>query len=261
MRGKHMIRLIASDIDGTLLQNGAEEVTEEVFAQIRRLKEKGILFAAASGRQYSSLRRLFAPVADDILFVCENGAIIYKDDQILTKLPMPEAETRKLILQIIDTPDCEVLISGANISYLLPKECTYVDRIRNVNKNNVAVVKSLDEIPEEILKVASFCKKGSAAYDKSMGDPWRNIFHVALAGEQWLDFTTANKGSGMEALLEVLGITAKEVMAFGDNFNDLSMLELVGYPYIIENCALDKAGYQNERFCHTPTVEAVLKTL
>ena len=256
-----MIKLIASDIDGTLLQHGAQAVNEEVFTQIKRLKEKGILFVAASGRQYNSLRNLFAPVADDILFLCENGGIIYKDEEVLTKLPMPDAKTKELIRVILDTPDCEVLISGANTSYVLPKRYEFVDRIRNVNKNNVTIIESLDEIPEEILKVASFCYQGSAGYDKPMGDPWRGTFNVALAGEEWLDFTTANKGSGMKALLEVLGIEAKEVMAFGDNFNDLSMLEMAGHPYVIENCALDQAGYRNEKFCHTPTVEAVLKTL
>ena len=70
-----MIRLIASDIDGTLLQNGATEIPEEIFQEIRRLAERGILFCPASGRQYSSLRRLFAPAADRLPFLCENGAV------------------------------------------------------------------------------------------------------------------------------------------------------------------------------------------
>ena len=257
-----MIKMIASDIDGTLLQNGETALRPELFPLIERLLEKGIYFCAASGRQYTCLLGLFAPVADRIHYICENGTLTFAPDgTAISKEPIPRKDALEMIDSILNMEHCEVLISGANVSYLLPKEPAYVDRIRYVNKNNVAVVESLDDIPEEILKVASFCKKGAAAYDASMGDPWRNVFHVALAGEQWLDFTTANKGSGMEALLEVLGITAKEVMAFGDNFNDLSMLELVGHPYIIENCALDKAGYQNDRFCHTPTVEAVLKTL
>ena len=50
-----MIRYIASDLDGTLLLNGAQELDPEVFRLILRLKEKGIHFIAASGRQYYSL--------------------------------------------------------------------------------------------------------------------------------------------------------------------------------------------------------------
>ena len=56
-----MIKLVATDIDGTLLQSGEREVPEAVFVQIDRLLKKGILFAAASGRQYSNLKNLFAP--------------------------------------------------------------------------------------------------------------------------------------------------------------------------------------------------------
>ncbi|MEE0545532.1 MAG: HAD hydrolase family protein, partial [Faecalibacterium sp.] len=54
------IRLICSDIDGTLLQYGRKELEGEIFEQIRELHRRGILFCPASGRQYTSLRKLFA---------------------------------------------------------------------------------------------------------------------------------------------------------------------------------------------------------
>lgn len=51
-----MLKLIASDIDGTLLQNGEKELSGQAVNQVKQLKEMGILFAAASGRQYATLR-------------------------------------------------------------------------------------------------------------------------------------------------------------------------------------------------------------
>ena len=51
------IRLICSDIDGTLLQYGKKELESEIFEQIRELHRRGILFCPASGRQYTSLRK------------------------------------------------------------------------------------------------------------------------------------------------------------------------------------------------------------
>ena len=48
-----MLKLIASDIDGTLLQNGKRELSLQAVEQIKQLKKMGILFAAASGRQYT----------------------------------------------------------------------------------------------------------------------------------------------------------------------------------------------------------------
>ena len=47
-----MIKYIASDLDGTLLHNGAQQLPEEIFDLIRALKSRGIHFIAASGRQY-----------------------------------------------------------------------------------------------------------------------------------------------------------------------------------------------------------------
>ena len=69
-----MIYLIASDIDGTLLQGGQTRLDPALFDVIERLEQHGIRFAAASGRQYTNLRRLFAPVADKIDYICENGS-------------------------------------------------------------------------------------------------------------------------------------------------------------------------------------------
>ena len=70
-------RLIASDIDGTLIPYGESALPPDLFPLIRRLGRRGILFCPASGRQYHSLRRLFAPVANEICFLCENGAAVF----------------------------------------------------------------------------------------------------------------------------------------------------------------------------------------
>ena len=70
-----MVKFIATDLDGTLL-DGERRLPEEIFPLIAKLKELGVLFAPASGRQYANLKKLFEPVADDVLFICENGALI-----------------------------------------------------------------------------------------------------------------------------------------------------------------------------------------
>ena len=79
-----MIHLIASDIDGTLLQGGQTRLDPALFDVIERLEQHGIRFAAASGRQYTNLRRLFAPVADKIDYICENGSLVISDGSVLT---------------------------------------------------------------------------------------------------------------------------------------------------------------------------------
>ena len=61
-----MIKLVATDIDGTLIRESSSVLPEEIFDLIRELRKRDIYFAAASGRQYMGLKRLFAPVADQI---------------------------------------------------------------------------------------------------------------------------------------------------------------------------------------------------
>jgi HAD superfamily hydrolase (TIGR01484 family) len=73
--GLEGIKLIACDLDGTLLHPGEREPRSEAFELIDELHRRGIVFMPASGRQYASLRYLFAPVADELAYVCENGAL------------------------------------------------------------------------------------------------------------------------------------------------------------------------------------------
>ena len=63
------IRLIASDLDGTLLLHGARACSSELFSLVRQLSDRGIYFVPASGRQYPNMQRLFAPVDDKLMYL------------------------------------------------------------------------------------------------------------------------------------------------------------------------------------------------
>ena len=234
-----MIRLIASDIDGTLLRDGATQISPVLFDQIRRLRAQGVFFCPASGRQYTSLRRLFAPVADELSYLCENGAVVWgpgAPGPVLSKTVMERARALALCGAILAQPRCEVLISGANTSYLCPKQEDIVTLIRDFVGNNVSIVRSPEEVPEEMVKVSAYCRDGAAAMVPVLAPGWED-FHPAIAGGRWLDFTLADKGIGLRSLCKALGVGLEEVMAFGDNDNDLPMLEAVGRPYIMEKAS------------------------
>ena len=78
-----MIKLIVSDIDGTLVKDGTLDINPEYMDVIRKLTEKGIHFVACSGRQYSSEKQLFAPVKDIISYISDGGTLIRTSDKIL----------------------------------------------------------------------------------------------------------------------------------------------------------------------------------
>ena len=72
-----MIRIVFSDLDGTLIRYRQPEITQEIFDAVRELTAAGVVFCPASGRTHESLRQMFAPVADDVYFICENGAAVF----------------------------------------------------------------------------------------------------------------------------------------------------------------------------------------
>ena len=80
-----MIKLIASDLDETLLPEGTFDLNPEYFEVIRELKRKGILFVASSGRHSSSIRRLFRCVENDVVRFA--GSVGSPDQQSDTYVP------------------------------------------------------------------------------------------------------------------------------------------------------------------------------
>ena len=69
-----MIKLIASDIDGTLVKDGTLAIDREYMEVIGRLLDKGIIFVACSGPQYRTERKLLAPVADRMLYISQGDS-------------------------------------------------------------------------------------------------------------------------------------------------------------------------------------------
>lgn len=233
-----MIRLITSDLDGTLLQGGSWELSGDIFPLIRRLTAHGIPFAVASGRQHFRLREMFDEVAQEIYFICENGAVVYKGDTPLCETALDTQKAHELIGEIVAHPLCdEVLISGAKSCYLMTDNEEYIHLIRDLLGYRTQIISSVDEIPEPIIKVTAYRKDGAAILQPLLCPTWDKVFHGAIAGHEWLDFTLADKGMGLDVICKDLGISPDDVMSFGDNYNDAPLMDKVGYPYIMDNAA------------------------
>jgi Cof subfamily protein (haloacid dehalogenase superfamily) len=238
--GIKMIKIIASDIDGTLLQNRKPTLSPEIFEIIKALHKQGILFVAASGRQYPNLYRLFEPVSDHMAFICENGSLIMYQNQVVLKTPLERSLGIELMEDIWNREGCEILLSGQDTSYLKPKSDSYVYLMRDLVKNNVKVIKDYKEVTEDFIKISVFEEAGIADHSGDyFTNKWQDKLKCTISGHGWLDFTApnVNKGSALKLLLNKLSITVEEAMAFGDNFNDLEMLELVKHGYVMENAA------------------------
>ena len=252
------IKMICSDLDGTLLQYGRKTLEPEVFTLIEQLADRGILFCPASGRQYTSQKKLFAPVADRCAFLCENGGVLYKEDVCIGKTPMPRALAEEIARDLWERSDGqgEVMLSGQNCAYLMERGLGMLDRIRFIG-NQYKIIRNPSDVSEEIVKVSVYLHEGVEKYADRFVPRWQEA-NCAVAGPYWIDTTLANKGTGVQKLCEVLGVAPEEVLAFGDNYNDTAMLDLVGTPYIMDSAA---APLRERYPRHTPRPEDVMRAL
>lgn len=252
-----MIRLIASDLDGTLLESDGT-LPEGVFEAIEALNRLGIRFVASSGRQYGNLRRLFGPVADQMDYVCENGALSVVNGETIGTIPIPDAMAREIIADI-ESAGMNLLVSGRHTTYVLDKNRAYTDDIVYRLRNTTTILQSLDEITEPMLKISGQLDAGVEEIAPRFLKKWGNVLTATVSGRDWFDFTVANKGMGLRTLMERLGIKKEEAAAFGDNFNDETMLDSVGYPFLMAHSdpALRKPG---RRLCEKvlPTLREIL---
>lgn len=255
-----MLKLIASDIDGTLLQNGKRELSGQAVNQVKQLKEMGILFAAASGRQYATLRRLFEPVKDDIAYICENGAMVMYNGKILHKDVFDRVLAEEMMHSILNREDMEIIVSGEKSYYIQPKRKSFAEYMLQSVKGKVAVVDDIFKVKEDILKISMYRESGL----EEMLPYWKKLFGsqatVVTSGHAWLDMMpmSADKGKGIRVLQKHFLISVDACAAFGDNLNDLEMLHEVTYSFAVSNAkeeVKETAKYETER------VETVLEKI
>ncbi len=232
-----MIKLIASDLDGTLLPPD-KVMPSETFALIEKLYERGILFVPASGRQLPNLQKMFAPVLQKIAIIAENGGLCYLDGKVIYANPTP-AESVKYALDIIrNQADLYPLLSCADCAYY---ESDYAPFIGISKKSYSSIEKAdLDKIAAQksVIKISVWDGKPPCAeHGGVILPPKIKGLRTMVSGYDWLDVSalSANKGNALSALLKHLGIDRSECMAFGDHMNDLEMLEACGHPYVTEN--------------------------
>ena len=223
------VRLIACDLDGTLLLDGAQRLRPETCGLIRALQRRGIRFFAASGRQYTNLLRLFEPIRDEIGYICENGCLGFSEGRRLFKERLDRALGQELLRAIMDAPGLEVLLSGERVSYLQPKDMRYYHHMRDVVRNDVVLVPDILDTAEPYMKI-SFYEEGGVRDEAG----WRRRFGdrctVVTGGSDWLDMMPAgvNKATGLRRVLQMLSIPPEDCMAIGDNDNDREMMALAG---------------------------------
>lgn len=234
-----MIKFIATDMDGTLL-NSNKELSPEFYDVFEELKKREILFAAASGRQYYTLAKEFDKIKEDMLFIAENGTfVVYKGKELVVNgLDREVANELIRIGRTIENAD--VVLCGKNSAYVESDDERFLGEVRKYYER-CKIVEDLEKVDDTVLKVTMCDFNGSEKNSHKYFKKYENDLQVAIAGDIWLDITAGgvNKGVAIKEIQELLNIGFDETMVFGDYLNDLEMMKSAYYSYAMENAHED----------------------
>lgn len=255
------IKLIATDMDGTFFEEGCAAISDEDAKLIGALIDKGYIFCACSGRPYGNMRRAFAPVAERMLFICDNGAnIMYKGSCIYRNV-MDRALCYEFIDNILALNErIEIVICTPEEYVVIPKRDNFISELAKNWHMTVRVALNKDRIIDDILKLSVYFRDGVDMDEvKSLQDRWLSrIDNSFISGTTWLDFQNTEKGMGLTKAAEYLNIELSDIMAFGDNYNDIGMFKAAGMSYAMSHSPEDVKKHAKSV---TPSVQEVLKGL
>lgn len=259
-----MIKLVASDVDGTLIKDSTPDLYPEMETMIRRMKEKNILFCAASGRQYASLKNVFRNVSQDIAYIAENGAHIRYQNQNISVTPM-KRQLVEAIMKMLRTyyGECDTIISTAEGSLVESANTDFLNLITYGYHNVFRRVKDVLEEDAEIIKIAVYRKDSIRDLGSRIFIPaWEKQVKTCMAGEEWVDFMdiSVDKGNALKTLENYFGFTREETIAFGDNDNDIGMMEAAGISYAVDT-ASEQVRQAAKRICPGYEKKGVYTTL
>lgn len=260
-----MVKLIVTDMDNTLLLNDKRLPTGTV-PLIRKLRSFGIHFAVGSARTWSNLSAIFAPVADSMGFICDNGAYGELDGAPFVKEVLQPQEIRDILDFCETIPGINLILCGRDAVYYEPphpfgEHAPSSDSTDSLYK--MVEVPDLRALDVDIFRVGIHDPKNPLYHSYPLlREHFGETYGILVTDDESVDLMKPgiDKGTGLMALQQALGVTPEETMVFGDYLNDIGMLKRAYYSYAMEN-ALDEVKAQCRFLARSNQEEGVLAAI
>ena len=232
-------KLLASDLDGTLL-NDKSEITERTKTAILKAIQAGVLFITATGRAMSGVEHINALFDRDLPFITLNGAIVCmgKSRKVLVNKYLGNALAKEVFDLGASLGIPVVVWAGKKLC--VSRECEETRFYRDIAKTETRIIKEIDELKDEggVSKVLWIDSPGNISrYHRELGARYSGRLNCYPSRPIFLEFfsTEADKGIALAEIGKIYNIDRSEMIAVGDNFNDVSMLEYAGLGVAMEN--------------------------
>ncbi|HEX5411553.1 MAG TPA: Cof-type HAD-IIB family hydrolase [Terriglobia bacterium] len=251
------IRLIAVDLDGTLLNNNSE-ISPANRQALVEASERGIQIVIITGRRYHSARPKLESLPCPVTLVTSNGAVVRTlSGELLHQDLLP----RKIAIQVLEAainfrPYAAAIFDKPSRGQVMMQQNASPDGPlrwyqKTAREYLMQVIDLSAALPGDPIQIMF---GGTPAFLEPLEHLLRASHagrHVHLTWTKYFDRDVGlldvmnlgcSKASGLNWLLEQMDCHASEVMAIGDNYNDLEMLQLAGCPVVMGNCCPGIAG-------------------
>ena len=271
------IKVIIMDIDGTLV-NDEKVITPLTKETLLKAQDKGVRLVLASGRPTSGLLKLAEELDMENhhgLFVCFNGSKVVdcQSHETLYNHAI-SVEDSKAILEHLKNFKARPMFDKDEYMYVndvFDNTITYKGKPFNVMQyesrgNNYILCEKRDLaafVDFEINKILTFGDPDYLqAHYKEMMEPFKDRLNCMFTSDFYFEFTAKgiDKAKALDSVLKPMGYTQDEMIAFGDGHNDIEMLDVVGYPIVMENGS-DEVKQHACYVCDDVEKEGILKGL
>ena len=242
--------LLALDIDGTLL-NSERVVTPRTRAAVLAARAAGMVVVIATGRGPRSARMVVAGMGlgEPLVLVATQGATVWDNGQLVLHQPLAATAARRVVEHSLAADVAALVVPALHRgdAMYLAGSTAATDRLRGYAERNGGNVRPYDPAALHDDPLAVYMmddwRRLIAVNERLTGDPaaqgrWRVIFsRTALATTAAIEVLhpRVSKGLALDVLCRRFGIESEHVLAFGDNVNDVEMLEFAGLGVAMAN--------------------------
>lgn len=228
----HELRLVVSDVDGTLL-NPHKELTKAAIAAVHRLQEAGIQFALVSSRPTRGVKWLIDALGVQAVCAGFNGGLIVNSDlSVIEEHDLPESSVPRLE-EIVRRHNLDLWVYTRDRWFVPNLNAYHVQRNAQTVRFQPEVFPGIDHLSSvKIVKLVGTSENFDAVEDceRSVRAQFGNSLSVTRSQVQYVDIThpRANKGAALEALATALNIPLEQTATIGDADNDIQMFHKSG---------------------------------
>ncbi|WP_250307421.1 HAD family hydrolase [Streptococcus sp. Marseille-Q3533] len=240
------IKLIATDMDGTILDSQGLLDLPRLEKILDRLEEKGIRFVIATGNEIHRVRQLLGHLTDRVVLIVANGAKIFENNQLI-QVETWDDELVEKALTFFKGQECQnqFVITSMNGGFVKDGTIfTQLDKFMTPEMIELFYQRMnfVEELHPElfggVLKMSLVVGEDrTEQVQEDFNQVFNGYVQAVSSGYGCLDIIQdgIHKAWALQELLKRWNIKPEEIMAFGDSENDVEMLELAGIAYAMEN--------------------------